>query len=152
MQGPDLRILLRSLASRYEGQTYAYCTVVFWGILSERTREDPRGPERTREDPRLGILTELLSVVVISYFALVTAIFISAESTGNALSDCYRTTHGPEPTLGSILQRCGTRQRPLRLRNHLCHLRLPPSPRQRRDGLHSRRGVPRPDDMSRTRP
>jgi len=64
VQGPDLRILLRSLASRYEGQTYAYCTVVFWGIL-----------------------TELLSVVVISYFALVTAILISAESTGNALSD-----------------------------------------------------------------
>ena len=52
MQGPDLRILLRSLASRYEGQTYAYCTVVFWGILTEllpeSTREYPRVPESTR--------------------------------------------------------------------------------------------------------
>ncbi|EOD05097.1 hypothetical protein EMIHUDRAFT_220171 [Emiliania huxleyi CCMP1516] len=49
----------------------------------------------------------LLSVVVISYFALVTAILISAESTGNAPSDCSRTTHGPAPTLGNALSDFG---------------------------------------------
>ena len=29
-----LRIQLRSLASRYEGQTYAYCTLVFWCVVT----------------------------------------------------------------------------------------------------------------------
>ena len=64
LASPEIRLLLRSLANRFEGQTYAYCTVVLWTIISE-----------------------FATVIVVSYFALVSAIIINVESTGNALGD-----------------------------------------------------------------
>lgn len=49
---------------RYEGQTYAYCTVITWTVL-----------------------VELETIVVNSYFPLVAAVIINAESTGLAIND-----------------------------------------------------------------
>ena len=35
LASPEIRLLLRSLANRFEGQAYAYCTVVLWTIITE---------------------------------------------------------------------------------------------------------------------
>jgi len=59
-----LRIQLRSLASRYEGQTYAYCTLVFWCVL-----------------------TTIKGVIVPAYIVVAIPAIIVIGSSGTALQD-----------------------------------------------------------------
>jgi len=59
-----LRIQLRSLASRYEGQTYAYCTLVFWCVV-----------------------TTVKGVIVPAYIVVAIPAIIVIGSSGTALQD-----------------------------------------------------------------
>jgi len=60
----DIRLLLASMANRYEGQTYAYFTVFVWTVI-----------------------TELETVILNAYFPLISAVIINSESSGVAIND-----------------------------------------------------------------
>jgi hypothetical protein len=83
------RILLRSMASNYEAQTYSYCNMIFWTILFEF--DTVRASHLALPDPHIlktidarpAHCTRSSQVIIPAYFPLVLTLLILETYAGN---------------------------------------------------------------------